>query len=209
MELTNQSQPKVYFVYDPMCSWCWGYAPTWNKLQTELVKLNIKVVYQLGGLAADSTETMPEEMQSLLKQTWHKINTQLNTPFNYDFWTQCRPQRSTYPACRAALIARDKGLEQQMLAGIQAAYYLKAKNPSDLNTLINIAKSIGLNATDFINQMNCKHLNQRLMNEISAARQLPIQGFPSLVLHHKGELIPIVLDYRDWQASFNAITSIT
>ncbi|MFT6977114.1 MAG: putative protein-disulfide isomerase, partial [Shewanella psychromarinicola] len=22
----------LYYVHDPMCSWCWGYRPTWDTL---------------------------------------------------------------------------------------------------------------------------------------------------------------------------------
>jgi len=196
----------LYYVYDPMCSWCWGYAPTWLKLQTELERSGIKVEYRLGGLAPDSVEAMPQEMQHFLEQTWHKISAQLGTQFNYDFWTLCQPRRSTYPACRAAFIARDAGLEQAMVQGIQHAYYLEAKNPSDMETLIDIAVSIGLDAGWFAEQMLSKSVNQSLMEEVADVRQLPIQGFPSLVLEHKGQLTPIALDYRDWNRSVKAIT---
>lgn len=61
---TNQHiQPILYYVYDPMCSWCWGYAPTWHKLKAALEGSGVMVKYQLGGLAADSNEPMPLEMQ--------------------------------------------------------------------------------------------------------------------------------------------------
>ncbi|MCP4060185.1 MAG: DsbA family protein, partial [Pseudoalteromonas sp.] len=23
------TQTKLIYVHDPMCSWCWGYKPTW------------------------------------------------------------------------------------------------------------------------------------------------------------------------------------
>ncbi len=197
----------LYYLYDPMCSWCWGYAPTWLKLQTELERSGIKVEYRLGGLAPDSDEPMAEDMQRFLEQTWHKISAQLGTRFNYDFWTLCQPRRSTYPACRAAFIAREAGLEQAMVQGIQHAYYLEAKNPSDLATLIDIAAAIGLDANRFTEQMLDEKLNQRLMKEIAAVGQLPIQGFPSLVLEHNGQLTPIALDYRERQLTFKSITA--
>ncbi|SQH76486.1 conserved protein of unknown function [Shewanella benthica] len=138
-EKSTHKKPRVYYVYDPMCSWCWGYAPTWNNLRAALKESGINVEYRLGGLAPDSNEPMPDEMKAFLEQTWHKIAAELGTEFNFDFWRQCQPRRSTYPACRATLIAREQGLEQAMLDGIQQAYYLKAMNPSDLTTLISIA----------------------------------------------------------------------
>ncbi|MCJ8305056.1 DsbA family protein [Shewanella sp.] len=206
MQINNNCKPTLYYVYDPMCSWCWGYAVTWQKLRTALEEsAMISVQYRLGGLAPDSSEPMPQEMQNVLQQTWHNISTQLGTEFNHDFWAHCQPRRSTYPACRAALIAREAGLEQQMLQGIQTAYYLQAKNPSDLDTLVDLADSIGLNSASFKQQMKSESLNTSLMNEISTVRQLPIQGFPSLVLELENQLTPITLDYQHWQTTFEQI----
>ncbi len=205
MNLKKSPKPTLYYVYDPMCSWCWGYAPTWHKLRTALAESGITVEYKLGGLAPDSNEPMPQEMQTFLEQTWHKISDQLGTAFNYDFWQNCQPRRSTYPACRAVLIAREYGLEQQMLSSIQTAYYLEARNPSDLDTLTAIATKIGLNNAEFVKQINSEQLNQKLMTEIATVRQLPIQGFPSLVLEKNGLFKPIPLDYQHWQNSYQQI----
>ncbi len=125
------SKAILYYVYDPMCSWCWGYHDTWEKLQALLKtqfanKLEIQTL--LGGLAPDTNEPMPGELQVFLQQTWSRIHEQLGTQFNFDFWTKCQPKRSTYPACRAVLVARQQGLEKAMDEAIQQAYYLQAKN---------------------------------------------------------------------------------
>ena len=84
---------KLFYVYDPMCSWCWGYAPTWQRLKSELAS-HVEVVYALGGLAPDSDDAMPQAMQKFLQQTWQKISQQLGTEFNFDFWQQCQPRFS-------------------------------------------------------------------------------------------------------------------
>ncbi|NQY65647.1 MAG: DsbA family protein [Alteromonadaceae bacterium] len=191
-------KPVLYYVYDPMCSWCWGYRSTWLTLQDKL-KSVVNIQYRVGGLAADSDEAMPDEMQVFLQQTWHKISQQLGSQFNFDFWTHCQPRRSTYPACRAVLLAREYNLEQAMYLGIQQAYYLNAKNPSDIDTLVDIAASIGLDAEMFEQKMKSKALDQQLENEISAVRKMPIQGFPSLVLEVNDQLIAIPVDYKNGQ----------
>ncbi|MDP2561703.1 DsbA family protein [Psychrobium sp. 1_MG-2023] len=194
----------LYYVYDPMCSWCWGYRPTWQLIESALnSELNIE--YCVGGLAPDSQEPMPQEMQQGLQQIWHKIAQQLGTEFNFDFWELCQPRRSTYPACRAMLVAREAGLEQEMLKGVQQAYYLQAKNPSDNKVLSEVAMSIGMDQVSFNQQLNAESVNEQLMKELALSRQLPINGFPSLVLNVDGELTPIAIDY---QQSINTVATI-
>ncbi|AZG74771.1 DsbA family protein [Shewanella livingstonensis] len=201
----------LYYVHDPMCSWCWGYRPTWDTLQAQLLQqfgqqLNIK--YLVGGLAPDSELPMPQPMQQMLQQTWHKINQQLGTEFNHDFWQQCQPKRSTYPACRATIVARQYGLEQQMINAIQQAYYLNARNPSDVATLVAIATQLGIPADLFDEQLSAVQTEDQLIKEINLARQLPIQGFPSLVLMVDNNAYPIRLDYHQWQTSLADIRTL-
>jgi putative protein-disulfide isomerase len=159
----------------------------------------------VGGLAEDSNVPMPEKMQHFLQQTWHKISAELGTQFNFDFWSQCQPKRSTYLACRAVIIARQSQQEQAMCSAIQEAYYLNAQNPSEVATLIKIASSIGIDGDLFAQQINSDKLKQQLGHEITRVRAMPIQGFPSLVLSVDGELFPIRLDYKSWQTSYDII----
>lgn len=198
------TKPILYYVYDPMCSWCWGYRPTWLMLQEKLAPF-VEIKTLVGGLAEDSDIIMPEQMQNFLQQTWHKISKELGTQFNFDFWSKCQPKRSTYPSCRAVLLARQNQKEQAMCLAIQEAYYLRAQNPSDVETLITLASSIGLDSDLFAQQINSVELKQKLVDEITSVRAMGVQGFPSLVLKVGGELLPIRVDYKNWQTSYDLI----
>ncbi|KTF11517.1 DsbA family protein [Pseudoalteromonas sp. 10-33] len=200
-------QSKLIYIHDPMCSWCWGYAPTWLKLKEQL-EHRIIVEYKVGGLAADSQQPMPKAMKEMLVETWHKIQKQLGIQFNYDFWRNCEPRRSTYPACRAALIARKTNKEAQMIEAIQHAYYLNAQNPSDEITLVELAEGIGFEKTAFADELASLSLNNELSDELNFIKTLPINGFPSLVLIHNNSYYPIAVDYTDWQSTYDKITSI-
>ena len=144
----NKHKPTtLYYVHDPMCSWCWGFRPVWQEIRQNLAG-NIQVKYLLGGLAPDNDEIMPVAMQQDIAGYWRKIQQHIpNTEFNFDFWQQCEPRRSTYPACRAVIAARKQqaDIELAMIEGIQKAYYLHAQNPSNDDTLISLAVKLGLN----------------------------------------------------------------
>ena len=191
----------LIYCYDPMCSWCWGFQSTWKALQTALTpyieKGELQIQPMLGGLAVDSNAPMPLPMQAKLASVWQQIEAQLGTHFNHDFWKDCQPRRSTYPACRACLVARDQNLELEMAAQIQQAYYLDAKNPSDLDTLAECASKIGLKEEGFLNAMeHCKKAEE-LEQEVQIARQLGLNSFPSLALVMANKLIQIPLDYQN------------
>ena len=188
----------LYYVHDPMCSWCWGFSKTWNQVITALDgKLDIH--YVVGGLAPDSAEPMPEAMQLALQNTWRTIQSRIpGTEFNYDFWTDCQPRRSTYPACRAVLAARKQNpdKERPMIRAIQQAYYLRARNPSDDEVLIELAGEVDLNTQQFTDDLNSDDMHTRLHADIALGQRLGAQGFPSMVLHHENRIQMLHLDYN-------------
>ncbi|GAA0421374.1 DsbA family protein [Cocleimonas flava] len=200
----------LYYVHDPMCSWCWGFSPTWSKIRTQLPD-NIEVKYLLGGLAPDSDEPMPEQMQEAIAGYWKRIQQHIpGTEFNFDFWQECEPRRSTYPSCRAVIAARKQKpeIEREMIDAIQKAYYLNAKNPSNDETLIDIAESLGLDKEAFSADLNSAKTQQQLEEEMTFARQIGAQGFPSMMLEIEGRYEYLPLDYNDSSKTLELLNQI-
>ncbi len=190
-------QDTLIYVHDPMCSWCWGFEPARQKI-FEAMAGRMQIRRMVGGLAPDSEVPMPEAMRSMLQQAWRRIEQTIpGTEFNFDFWQKCSPRRSTYPANRAVIAAREQGdeFDAQMTARIQRAYYLEARNPSDECTLIELATDIGLDTEQFATSLAADSTQQKLTTEIQAAREMGIDSFPSMAVLRAGGLRHIGLNY--------------
>lgn len=190
---------QLIYIHDPMCSWCWGFSPTLTQLQKQM-PARLGFTRLLGGLAPDSDQPMPMELQSKLQDTWRRIQTRIpGTRFNFDFWRNCKPRRSTWPACRAVIAARqsDPALELPMIEAIQRAYYLDARNPSDGDTLEALAVEIGLDGPEFADRLNAPQTRDTLEQEIRQARRIGADGFPSLRLQTGDSFWPVPVDYTD------------
>ncbi|MDC5842062.1 DsbA family protein [Vibrio europaeus] len=198
---------KLYYVYDPMCSWCWGYKPVWQQI-CQILEGKIDIQYVVGGLAPDSDQPMPKEMQQQIASYWKRIEDFLGTQFNYDFWNKNIPRRSTYPACRAVLAARKQSAEKQMLTAIQTAYYLEARNPSDTDVLIDLADSIGLDLERFESDFGSVTLNEEFMRELDFARSIGGISFPSLFVQTVEGLVELQVDYQSAQTTISQIEQL-
>lgn len=190
-----------------MCSWCWAFRPSLNALLTGLPE-QIEVIRLLGGLAADSNEPMPEETKAYVQANWRRIEEQVpETKFNYDFWVLCQPRRSTYPACRAVIAARNQGEEfdLKMTLAIQQAYYLQARNPSDNSTLIALAVDMGLDKEKFIMDLNSPETDKALQQEIAQSRLLRLNSFPGLLLDTGDNQMRIEPDYLNAEVMLEKI----
>ena len=151
---------------------------------------------------------MPPELLEKLPQAWTRIQAMLGTEFNFDFWTKCKPRRSTYPACRAVLAAGNQDKYDEMIDANQSAYYLRAMNPSDLDTLETLATELGLDNGRFASDIRSDDTEQALRQQVQLARNSPIDGFPSLVLERDGELTAVTRDYKDHRPSLAHIASL-
>jgi putative protein-disulfide isomerase len=197
-------QAILYYVHDPMCSWCWGYRPTWLKLKAALPG-NVQVKNVLGGLAPDNDQPMPDEMQQAIAGHWKKIQSMLGTEFNFEFWTHCQPRRDTYKASRAVVVATASGLEEEMINAIQRAYYLRAMNPSEPETLVQLAGELGMDKDAFRTALSSEDTEKEFRRRVYFARRLLVRSFPSLVLKTDDRTIPVTLDYQDHRVSLQEI----
>lgn len=201
-------QDTLIYVHDPMCSWCWGFAPTLDELLAAL-PAELHLCRLLGGLAPDSDQPMPEETRQYVQRQWRNIQERIpGTPFNFDFWTLCAPRRSTYPACRAVIAARQQGedLDARMTRAIQQAYYLQARNPSDPDTLVALAAELGLDTSDFATALWSEAVQQQLLDEIRRSRELGAEGFPSLILEEGGRRKSLRIDYVDHRSMLDDLS---
>ena len=165
----------------------------------------------VGGLAPDNDQPMPEEVRMKVKGFWRTIQeTVPGTRFNFAFWENCTPRRSTYNACRAVLAAArlSPRHEDLMIEAIQHAYYLDARNPSDLATLTDLAGTIGLDRERFLVEIASNAVEAQMREEVAFARRAPILGFPSLAVRTQSGLQPVDIDYRDANAMYKQIEAI-
>lgn len=206
-KVTTPSIYTLYYYHDPMCSWCWGYRPTAEKLFASL-PANIRLEKILGGLAPDSDQPMPQNLRIALPDAWRRIHAMLGTEFNFAFWTDCKPRRSTYPACRAVIAAGNQDQSDEMIIAIQQAYYLRAMNPSDIETLVTLAGELHLDTQMFATDMESKETEQELALQLEFTRRSPTNGFPSLAIELDGQLTAVIQDYKSHTTTLEHLTSL-
>ncbi len=175
----------LYYIADPMCSWCWGFQNTLEAVRKAL-PIDLPLTYVMGGLARDSDEDMPEHTRAYVQNAWREVTARTGASFNWAFWEKCKPKRSTYPSCRAFYGAQRQNSEAgpALFEAIQRAYYQEARNPSDLDTLIALAGEVAppLDVDRFRKDLASPEVEQMMQNGFSLRRSMNANQFPSLVL---------------------------
>jgi len=185
---------RLYYVADPMCSWCWGFAPVLATIVRALPP-GVPLQYVMGGLAPDSDEPMPGAVREYVQSAWDAVEQRTGARFNREFWVRCAPRRSTWPACRAVLAAAAQRADAgpAMFRAIQHAYYLDARNPSDRDTLVALARELpGVDAERFDHELDSGENRARLQADFELRDRLGVSAFPTLVLEAEGRKLQLV-----------------
>ncbi len=203
------SDGRIYYVGDPMCSWCWGFAPVLEAVR-QAIPNEVPLVYVMGGLAKDSDEPMPQETREYIQGQWRSVTEQTGASFNWDFWEKCQPRRSTYPACRGVICA---GLQREdaitdMFEAVQHAYYQEARNPSDLDTLADLAGRLSLDVDRFMADVISDEAEGLLQDGFNVRRSLGVRQFPSLVFTRGDEQAWLVKGWADKATTFRRLEDV-
>jgi putative protein-disulfide isomerase len=69
-----------------------------------------------------------------------------------------------------------------MVHAIQRAYYLEARNPSDYETLIELAGELGIDTVRFAADIRSPAVEALLQADFAQRRALGVRSFPTLLL---------------------------
>lgn len=187
----------LLYIHDPMCSWCYGFSPTWRALKQDLPK-NIGVVSLLGGLAPDSTESMPAEMVDYLKRTWQRIESVCGVTFDARYWDQSPPPpRTTFVACRAVVAAETMGgLGERMGEAIQEAYFQQAQSVWRTEVLASLAADLGLDPQAFVAVLESPETRGLHDEQRALVERLQVTAYPTVLLMHQDTAFPIAIRHQ-------------
>ncbi len=81
-------------------------------------------------------------------------------------------------------------------------------NPSDVDTLTQLATEMKMDVDRFITAMQSETLESELIRQVGFSRQSPIDGFPSLALDVSGSLVSVQRDYLNSQVTLDHIKQL-
>jgi putative protein-disulfide isomerase len=191
------------FLFDPLCGWCYGAAPTIAALRTALpVRFDL---YPIGLFYKEGVRPMDTGIAQYIRQVDQRLSQMTGQPLGKDYMAKLvvagAPALNSAPAIRAILAAESgvagKGLDLQET--LQKARFVDGRDITDSAEIAKIAAENGIELEKTITEADVDR-------RIAASRQLlaryGMNGVPALVLRGIGdwegqldEAIPNRLNY--------------
>ena len=178
---------EIIFVVDPMCSWCWGFAPVIEEIR-EAQSDNYDFSLVVGGLRTKGDMCWDESSKGYLKGHWEQVAKRTGQPFSNILFENKEFEYDTYPACKAVVTVRELWGDEQSfeyLHHIQKAFYVEGRDITKLYLLSELVKETGGNVKDFQDFYQTPRAEILMQHDFSKARSMGANAFPSVVIIDK------------------------
>lgn len=204
-------QPTLFYIGDPMCSWCFGMSNILKEVEDYCSKNNIRFEIILAGLRAGGGDYWNKEFKAFLKEEWTKISKVCSKNFSFDLLELDYFNYDTAPACKAVFIVKelkkDSKFVLEFFSLIQEKFYSKSKNPKELEFYREICEKLDLSFEDFSKLFNDNNITKKLQEEFIYSRTFS-RSMPSLVLVKDNQKINISIGYSRYEDVISRLNKV-
>lgn len=202
----NIEEAELFYVGDPMCSWCWGMSEELRKVQEFCTKEGIKFSVVLGGLRIGGGDEWSENFRGFLRNEWQNIHKRTGQKFVYSLLDLEEFNYDTEPACLSVYIVkkmlkdRDDNSARvlEFFSKIQEKFYAKGQDSTELEFYHDICKEFDIEIDEFEKYFNSKEIRSELKNDFALAAKLGARGMPSLIYVKEKSVVDMSAGYRTY-----------
>jgi putative protein-disulfide isomerase len=185
---TIMAQDKLIYIGDPMCSWCYGFAPELEQI-VEQYEGQVDIELVTGGLRPYFDKPI-SEMKDFLSHHWEDVHKASGQPFKYGILDRADLVYDTEPSCRAVVVVRamDPKKEFEFFKLAQEAFYYHNKEMNRVETYADIVTSLGMDKDKFTQLFESEEYKTAVKRDFERAGTLGVSGFPTMLFVKDGEV---------------------
>ena len=188
---------RLLYVMDPMCSWCWGFAPVVEALAEQAAVDGVPLQIVTGGLRRDQVAINAAARVRYLGY-WQAVNASTGQLFDFERGLPEGLVYDTEPACRALVTARqlDAASAWTLLKLIQQAFYTEGADVTQASVLVQLAERAGIPRIEFAEAFDSQAMQEATAADFTWVQDLGIAGFPTLLAERDGQLALLTNGYQ-------------
>ncbi|MFZ5933371.1 disulfide bond formation protein DsbA [Pseudomonas putida] len=188
---------RLIYVMDPMCSWCWGFAPVAAALIAQAAEAGVSTRLVPGGLRSGGS-ALDGSTRKYILEHWQAVAEATGQPFRFEGAMPDGFVYDTEPACRALVTARELDAERvwPLLALIQRSFYEHGLDVTRAPQLVELAEQAGFDRERFAQQFASHDTRAATSADFSWVQDLGIAGFPTLLAERNGQLALLTNGYQ-------------
>jgi putative protein-disulfide isomerase len=174
----------LWYIADPMCSWCWGFAPIIKSIRLNYSE-QLKIEPVMGGLRSGKLAMASEQRAEILNH-WKAVNEMTGQPFSFE---GAMPEGFIYdtePSCRGvvAMALINPSLVFPLLESIQFSFYVEQKDVTNPRVLAELAGKIGVDMDLYLQVFESDDAKKKVSIHFNKVRQWGVNSFPTIAVQN-------------------------
>ncbi|QXH37086.1 DsbA family protein [Pseudomonas muyukensis] len=188
---------RLLYVMDPMCSWCWGFAPVAEALIAQAREAGVDTRLVPGGLRSGGS-ALDASTRKYILEHWQAVHDATGQGFRFDGAMPDGFVYDTEPACRALVTARELDAQGmwRLLKLIQASFYAQGVDVTHAPQLVDLAAQAGFDREAFAAHFASHDSRAATAADFAWVQDLGIAGFPTLLAERNGQLALLTNGYQ-------------
>ncbi len=194
---------KLIYIYDALCGWCYGFAPTMRDFYQKNKNAFETIEVISGGMITGERIGAIGEVAPYIKTAYKDVENRTGVTFGKPFLKDILEEGSavftSIPPSVALSIFKKEAQNNPKLAGekneqllhfaedLQKLIYFDGIVPQDYTKYGELAEKYDLDKTDFIEKMTNLEYEKLTQKDFQLSKDFGVNGFPTLIIQKEEE----------------------
>ncbi len=197
------AKPRLFYVFDPLCGWCYGFSPVMQKVHKEYAgRFEFHVV--AGGMYTGSRVGPIGQVAPYIRTGYKQVEQASGVKFGPAFlalFNKGTANFNSVPGCKAMSAFKRQKPDQaiEYAHGIQKVLYYDGKEFEDVNAFADVAAKMGADKARFLADMKSKAVEDSTNADFYLSERFGVQGFPAVLVLKGGKMYSIAEGYAPYE----------
>ena len=198
---------ELVYVADPMCSWCWGFAPVIEKVESSF-DIGLRII--IGGLRPGDRAEPINGIRDYLAHHWTQVAARSGQPFDHAGLDRHNWMYDTLVPDIAVVTMREAARHEtrRFLDTVQRAFYSERIDITDPQVYRDLVVGFPVDPDEFVNQIGSAEMKAATEQDFVEAQWLGVTGFPTLLLRDGASTLPISYGYAPFETVAGRINGL-
>ncbi|CAN5393004.1 DsbA family protein [soil metagenome] len=195
--------PKIIYIFDPLCGWCYGFSPVIKKIHEEYKdKIDLDIIS--GGMMVGDRVGSVGAFADYILKALPRLEELTGVTFGESYLSQLKDRSlflSSLKPCIALEVFKSFN-EKEAIAfasSMQKAHYIDGKSLEEEAVYLELIEPYDIDSTEFLERLNSDEFKYETTNQFKMIQEWGITGFPAVILVKNEEFFLIAKGYVDFK----------
>lgn len=210
--INTMEKPKIIYVYDPMCGWCYGFSPVIKEIENEYKqKFNFEIIS--GGMVVGDREGPIGDFADYILSAYKRVESTTGIKFGEPYLDLLKKKdyfsSSVKPSIALSYIKEIKPeISISFAYDMQKRLYFDGKLLHENESYLPLLEKYQINKEDFFKAIESDFYKTKAFEDFNTSRKLDVRGFPSVILFKDGKYQFITSGYTSKKELSKALDKI-